>query len=243
MHKAPMRPYLILHNAISLDGRVSGFIPDIARYYALVRIWKEDATLVGSETLIKAAESVPEEKAADFRPRSVRSNDKRPLLVVPDSRGRIRTWHYWRKQPYWKDILVLCTKSTPEKYLAYLEERRVSTQIFGEKKVQFDEVLAWLYSKQKIRKVRVDSGGTLNGVLLRAGLVDEVSLLVHPCLVGGAINQSFFRAANLNQSDGVIALKNMEILKLKNDLVWFRYRVPKNIKRLERVAPKAGPSP
>jgi 2,5-diamino-6-(ribosylamino)-4(3H)-pyrimidinone 5'-phosphate reductase len=34
--------------------------------------------------------------------------------------------------------------------------------------------------------VRVDSGGALNGALLRAGLVDEVSLLVHPVLAGDA---------------------------------------------------------
>jgi 2,5-diamino-6-(ribosylamino)-4(3H)-pyrimidinone 5'-phosphate reductase len=34
--------------------------------------------------------------------------------------------------------------------------------------------------------VRVDSGGALNGALLRAGLVDELSLLVHPVLVGDA---------------------------------------------------------
>ena len=34
--------------------------------------------------------------------------------------------------------------------------------------------------------VRVDSGGVLNGALLQAGLVDEISLLVHPLLVGDA---------------------------------------------------------
>ncbi len=34
--------------------------------------------------------------------------------------------------------------------------------------------------------VRVDSGGALNGALLRAGLVHELSLLVHPVLVGEA---------------------------------------------------------
>ena len=33
--------------------------------------------------------------------------------------------------------------------------------------------------------VRVESGGVLIGALLRDGLVDEVSLLVHPCLSDG----------------------------------------------------------
>jgi len=36
--------------------------------------------------------------------------------------------------------------------------------------------------------------GRLNGVLFRAGLVDEVSVLVNPCLVGGTSPRSIFRA-------------------------------------------------
>jgi hypothetical protein len=35
-----------------------------------------------------------------------------------------------------------------------------------------------------VQAVRVDAGGTLNGLLLRAGLVDEVSLIVAPYLAG-----------------------------------------------------------
>lgn len=35
------------------------------------------------------------------------------------------------------------------------------------------------------RVMRVDTGGTLNGILLRQGLVTEVSLFIYPSLVGG----------------------------------------------------------
>lgn len=35
------------------------------------------------------------------------------------------------------------------------------------------------------RNVRTDSDGTINGVLLRQGLVDEMSMLLHPAIVGG----------------------------------------------------------
>jgi 2,5-diamino-6-(ribosylamino)-4(3H)-pyrimidinone 5'-phosphate reductase len=44
--------------------------------------------------------------------------------------------------------------------------------------------------------VRVDSGGTLNAALLRAGLVDELHLLVHPTLVGGINQKTFFNDLN-----------------------------------------------
>ncbi len=41
--------------------------------------------------------------------------------------------------------------------------------------------------------VRVDSGGTLSGVLVRAGRADELHLLVHPMLVGRGAETVFFR--------------------------------------------------
>lgn len=36
-----------------------------------------------------------------------------------------------------------------------------------------------------VRTFRGDSGGTLNSVLLQCGIVDEVSVLIHPFLAGG----------------------------------------------------------
>ena len=45
-----MLPRVILHNAISLDGRIDGFPIDLQQYYELTATWKEDATLAGSET-------------------------------------------------------------------------------------------------------------------------------------------------------------------------------------------------
>ncbi len=55
-----------------------------------------------------------------------------------------------------------------------------------------------------MKTVRVDSGGKLNGELLRLGLVDEISLLVHPYLVGGQSPASMFRAADLVHEVGVL---------------------------------------
>lgn len=51
-----MLPKVILHNAVSLDGRIDGFPLDLYQYYKLAASWKEDATLAGSDTFLKAAE-------------------------------------------------------------------------------------------------------------------------------------------------------------------------------------------
>ena len=58
-----------------------------------------------------------------------------------------------------------------------------------------------------MKALRVDSGGHLSGVLLRSGLVDEVSVLVDPCVVGGESPASIFRAADLESADGITPLK------------------------------------
>ena len=57
-----MIPRVIIHNAVSVDGRIDNFDVDMGLYYELAKTWKEDATLVGSITILKAEEQeeVPE---------------------------------------------------------------------------------------------------------------------------------------------------------------------------------------
>jgi 2,5-diamino-6-(ribosylamino)-4(3H)-pyrimidinone 5'-phosphate reductase len=73
--------------------------------------------------------------------------------------------------------------------------------------------------------VRVDSGGILNGVLLRAGLVDEVSLILNPCLVGGTSPKSLYVAPDLTSPEGVIPVKLTHVEQVEGDFVWLRYEV------------------
>lgn len=185
----PMLPRVILHNAVSLDGRIDGFPVDLQQYYTLAATWKEDATLAGSETFLKAAGIAPPEDESAFIPPETDPSDQDPgdqraILVIPDSRGRIRTWHYLRSLPYWRHFVALCSESTPRDYLDYLKERHIDCIIAGEDHVDLRMALEELYSRYAVRVVRVDSGGTLNGLLLRQGLVSEVSVIIYPSLVG-----------------------------------------------------------
>ena len=82
-----------------------------------------------------------------------------------------------------------------------------------------------LNARYGVRVVRVDSGGTLNGVLLRAGLVDEVSVLISPFLVGGTTPRSLFRATDLASAEGVVGLKLVHLERVRDDIVWLRYEV------------------
>ncbi|MCL7413543.1 MAG: RibD family protein [ANME-2 cluster archaeon] len=220
-----MLPRIILHNEISVDGRIDWITPDIGLFYELASRWKEDATLAGSNTILKQEEEMPEEDEEAFEPPVKNSGDSRPLLVVPDSKGRVRKWHALRKIGYWRDVVVLCSHSTPGTYLDYLKKRHIDYIVAGDNYVDLKAALEELNARYGIRLVRVDSGGTLNGVLLRAGMVDEISVLINPSLVGGTSPRSFFRAPDLNLPEGIIKLKFIHFEIIKDDIIWLRYKV------------------
>lgn len=226
-----MLPRVILHNAVSLDGRIDGFPIDLEQYYELVCTWKEDATLAGSETFLRAeSEAPPEDDSALLLPR-VDPDDRRPILAVPDSRGRIRSWHYLRSLPYWRGFVALCSQSTPQEYLRHLKERHIDIIIAGEDHVDLRAALQELYSRYGVKVVRVDAGGTLNGLLLSQGLVSELSVLVYPCLAGGKGGSGIFvapgkpAASSPEDESEAIPLKLMAAEQLKGDVMWLRYEV------------------
>jgi 2,5-diamino-6-(ribosylamino)-4(3H)-pyrimidinone 5'-phosphate reductase len=225
-----MKPRVILHNAVSADGRVDWCMPDIGLYYELAARWNEDATLAGCDTLLHPMEEIPREDNTAFDPVASREGDTRPILVVPDSRGRLRTWHYWKQQPFWKRFVSLCSETTPPAHLEYLRKRNIEILTAGTNHIDFAAALEELNRRYGVQTIRTDSGGTLNGVLLRAGLVDEVSLLIHPTLVGGTSPKSAFRADDLKTAEGVIRLKATHVETLRDDVVWLVYEVEKSIK-------------
>jgi 2,5-diamino-6-(ribosylamino)-4(3H)-pyrimidinone 5'-phosphate reductase len=121
--------------------------------------------------------------------------------------------------------VALCSRSTPSAHFEYLEQRHIDRIVAGDDHVDLRAALEELNVRYDVQVVRVDSGGTLNGVLLRAGLVDEVSVLIHPSLVGGTTPRSIFRAPDLASADGVIQLRLAHVEQLEGELVWLRYEV------------------
>ena len=221
-----MLPRVIIHSGVSLDGRMDGGgggAEDMGLYYELAATWNADAMLSGSETMLAAYQGLPDtetvEPPAELHPLHV------PLLVVIDSRGRIHHWNRLRSEPYWRHAAVLCSRSTPQSYLDELREKRVDFIVTGDERVDLRAALEELNARYGVKVVRVDSGGILNGALLRAGLVDEVSVLVGPCLVGGSSPRSLFVAPDLTSPEGVIPLRLTHVERVRGDVVWLRYEV------------------
>lgn len=203
------RPYVVAHVATSVDGVTTGFTPDIGRFYELAATWHEDVTLAGADTILA------QEPALADSPRPGPATDG-PLLAVVDGRGRVREWDALRDAGYWSGVLALHSAATPPRPA----NRSVAEIVVGDERVDLAAALQALGRRDGVTVVRVDSGGSLIGALLTAGLVDEVSLLVHPCLADGPGRQTWHDAATVPATLELIGNET-----LPGGLVWLRYRL------------------
>jgi 2,5-diamino-6-(ribosylamino)-4(3H)-pyrimidinone 5'-phosphate reductase len=222
-----MLPRVILHNGVSVDGRDDWFNGDVGLYYELAASFQADAMLSGSNTILAAfsAEETTVEGAVESSPPD--PNDPRQWLVIVDSRGRVQNLSRLRHQPYWRDIIMVCAQATPKNYVEDLRQQGIEHIVVGENRVDLRAALTELKARYGINVVRVDSGGILNGVLLRAGLVDEVSVVVNPYLVGGTTPRSIFVAPDLISTEGIVPLRLTHVEKVRDDVLWLRYQVIK----------------
>ena len=60
---------------------------------------------------------------------------------------------------------------------------------------------------------------------VRAGLVDEVSVLFDPCVVGGNSPRSMFVTPDLNSPEGVTRLRLIHLEQVGENVVWLQYEV------------------
>ena len=203
------RPHVVAHVAITLDGATTGFTPAVGRFYELAATWAEDVTLAGADTILAQEPALRE---APRRPAPAGA----PLLAVVDSRARVREWEALGAVGHWSGVVALRAAATPSR-----PQQAVPELVTGAERVDLAAALAGLGHRHGARVVRVDSGGELIGVLLREGLLDELSLLVHPLLAGPG-RQTWHGGAP--ERAGELELVAAEALE--QGLVWLRYRVP-----------------
>jgi 2,5-diamino-6-(ribosylamino)-4(3H)-pyrimidinone 5'-phosphate reductase len=214
---------VVLHTQVSLDSKADGFEYDMGTYYRLAETFRPDAIISGAETMLKAgvSEEVPEwsyEVAKNY------PSCSRCIMAIVDSQGRVSNWSALKKQPFWKMPVALCSESTPMEHLDHLKAEGVDTVIAGKDKVDLGKALEILQQRYKVETVRVDSGGTLAAIMLKEGLVDELSVIVSPCIVGN-LSKTSLVSSDLLDLDSCIKLALQHIEELDDGKVWLKYDV------------------
>lgn len=218
-------PRVIMHNSVSLDGSFTDFEVNMALHYQLAGEYKADTTLVGSDTFKQGIElyggEIPAEEDADYHKPNKENN--LPYWVIPDTRGILKgLLHYCRRFEFCRDVILLTSGRTPQDYLDYLTEREYDYLVCGDEHADLKYALEALNEKYGTETVLSDAGPTLNGVLLRNGLVDEISLLITPYLVG---RKSGKLLSQLNLEFNSIELDMIECKPFDGRYVHLRYKV------------------
>ncbi len=247
------QPKLIVHSLASLDGRLT-LAPDVLLLYGDPRwqavagssegvygwiqaTYQPQALLEGSGSLVlpdQPIEPLPpvqgDEAAlfSDYLPESLlnRPGGIRWLTVV-DSRGRVRWLYKEFPGEEWAGwhLLVLVARATSAAYLAYLRREGIPYLVVGEERVDLGRALQTLGQKLGVPCVVSTAGGQLNGALLRAGLIDEVSVEFFPAIIGGRGTPALFDAPPLRPEEQPTRLKLLDSQVRPDGKIWLRYSV------------------
>jgi 2,5-diamino-6-(ribosylamino)-4(3H)-pyrimidinone 5'-phosphate reductase len=217
-----MLPKVIVHNSVSLDNSLINFEVNMGLHYTIARGYKPDIHLIGSHTVRAGVElyggKVPPEERKDFeRPQKDKSM---PYWVIPDTKGALKgLLHMCRGFEFCKDVILLISEETPKGYRAYLEERNYGYHVVGKKHVDLGKSLELLFKEYNAKTVLTDAGRILVNLLINQEFVSEISLLVHPVIVGYKGYTIF------GGIDRTINLKLHKKERLEKGCVWLVYKV------------------
>lgn len=99
----------------------------------------------------------------------------------------------------------------------------MSYLIAGPSQIDFDVALRKIYTRLGVRTLMLEGGGSINGALLRSGLVDELSVLIAPVVDGRLGTASIFDANPDATTPRRLTLQSVE--RLEDHLLWLRYGV------------------
>ncbi len=225
----PMKPYVICHMFGSVDGRIKQNIwglKDHHKYFEETAAQiKADAWLVGRTTmeefssrnvqlLSKGKVTIPK---VDF----VAPRVAKTYAVVIDPSGKC----YWDSNMVsTEQVIEVLTEKVTGKYLAHLRSRNVSYIFGGKKELDLELVLKKLNNLFGIKRVRIDGGGHVNGSFLKAGLIDEFSLVLAPIADGTIGAPTVFEAEEGYGKRKATHFTLKSVKRIYKDFLWIRYK-------------------
>ncbi|WP_264583330.1 RibD family protein [Rhodoblastus acidophilus] len=233
-----MRPKIICHMMSSIDGRLltqrwtrpaSGIGDDIVpRLYEQVAAkLGADGFLIGRKTMAEfTGVTAHEPTTGGDAPRKIHVADRkgRAIAVVVDPQGKLS---YAKDDASGDHIVAILSETVSDDYLAALRKTGVSYLFAGADGADLRRAMDVLGESFGIETLLLEGGGRINGAFLKAGLIDEISLLVYPGIDGQAGVSSVFEyvgTADERPAAGC-SLRHLATETLEGGMVWLRYRM------------------
>jgi len=228
------RPRIICHMAASVDGRIvvdgwpASTAASVRREYELVHAsYEADGWICGRVTMepfaggVRAEAEVAREHTsgaarADFRA----PGDFDSFAFAIDPSGRLA----WESNDIDGDhVVAILSERVSDEYLAFLRQGGVSYLLAGDREVDLPLAMEKIGDRFGVKTLMLEGGGRINGGMLAAGLIDEVSVLMAPAVDGRVGTPALFDLDGDGAVPRRLALEQVE--QRANDVLWLRYRV------------------
>ena len=226
------RPRVVCHMMASVDGRidVTGWpLSATARkhYEQVHASYDANGWMCGRITMEHFAKALrSDDEVAHQHDGSVARDDftapgdHQSFAFAMDPSGRLA----WASNDIDGDhVVAILSQRVSDDYLAFLRERNVSYLLAGAHELDLRAALDKIGARFPVKTLLLEGGGRINGGMMRAGLIDEVSLLVAPVADGRMGTPALFDIDGGDTTPRRLALIGVE--RRADDMVWLRYRV------------------
>lgn len=230
---ATNRPRVICHMMGSIDGRIltDGWplsAEGRKQYEQIHASYDADGWLCGRVTMqqhfaqgVRSDADIARHYTDDAPRDDYRAaGDFDSFAFIADSHGKL----VWESSDIDGDhVVALLANHVSNDYLASLRAKGVSYILAGAHEVDLAKAIKKIGAEYPVRTLMLEGGGRINGAMLRAGLVDEVSLLIAPVVDGRMGTPAVFDEEGDEPSFARLSLEDVE--RRGDDVLWLRYRV------------------
>ena len=232
------RPSVVCHMMQTLDGKIASGVTDVEILMDFFDTYTATEQELGGKVWMfgrKTAAAFAEAVGSELEPASGQEDtpDGRDFIaegpgtfaVTVDTKGILR----WKQnfitlsnQEGRFHLITVVTQKTPKDYLAYLEQKGISYIFAGEQDVDFETALGKLRKHFQIDRILLEGGGSLNGSMMAADLVDEISLLLIPRVLNKKDAPSLFDQDAQSVDTKDYSLESTK--QLEKGVLWLRYK-------------------
>ena len=126
-----------------------------------------------------------------------------------------------------KKVKKLVIVTTNKNHPAFSMDGNIEV-IYYPNKLDFTDLFVKLKKDYGAKRLTIQSGGTLNATLLRKKLIDRISLVIAPALIGGKDTATLIDGESLQTVEDLKKIKSLKLVKcekLKNSYVHLVYQV------------------
>lgn len=224
------RPYIICHIMSLLDGRIDCAVTEKIEsgdeYYEALELLDCPSTLMGRVTMqmhYASPEPFQVKSATPIGCEGYYMAVEAPgYLVAIDTMGKL-SW----PQNKFDDmpLLVIASEDCPKEYFETLTQQEISWIAVGKNKIDLPKAMTILFHTFRVERLSVTGGGNINAAFLKAGLLDEVSMMWCPGIDGRGGMTTAFDGLEMDFPPTKLQLESVVRM---GETIWARYLMNDN---------------